>query len=631
MHVATLFLSHSGKQKPFVRRLYHALHSCGHISTFLDERSLLPAAPYPPDLEKNARGCNVGVLVLSADFLTSKWPMLELQIMKESPSQPKLMPLFYLINPDDLKQASDCFTKCRAKWQDIVERDPSVDISTWADNLVSLRHIGGVVYHANDDEDQYIKQVCQKICTIISPPLLYDKCLLEGREIFVQEIAATFKEIETQARDPTILGLHASAGKGKTTLCKLMANYYMGYYTGRSTVMEFPSDMDGSNMKIKILELCKAVLQRLTDVDDTVLRRVHDLDQVPEMIGHCLRKHDVFLAMDNVSESSLQYASKILQAEFSAGSKILVTSQSQAVLSKLLSNHLHSRVHPLPTVESSFGYLPELDREILADVALLYIPMYVSDHKQHGKVDWAKHDGMSSYNHLTQWLIALNKGKIHDESEISKILKRLTDNGFMKFEDGVRQDSTVCLDKEFCAKVAAHEAANSRFLFLSTRDIWNQENMRWAQVERVALNFDIYEPDDRYALEEYMDIMNSEQGILPKLQLLWIDVIATTETPVIELRLRMECMPALRMLVLRGCTVDADQVVGWENAANMAWQETTSTPFLAYGDDSKAMLTRRHVRACSIADMVLNKIGRSPSLIKSVCINDLIIKSLILF
>ncbi|KAI5054116.1 hypothetical protein GOP47_0030990 [Adiantum capillus-veneris] len=115
-NVPAIFLTHSGKQKPFVESLYSALRRVNH-KAFFDQHSLPKGSTFPQCIKTAALGCELGVVVLSEDFLTSKWPMIELEILVlQRGPKAKLLPLFYKLGPADLKSPANL-----AQWQQVWE------------------------------------------------------------------------------------------------------------------------------------------------------------------------------------------------------------------------------------------------------------------------------------------------------------------------------------------------------------------------------------------------------------------------------------------------------------------------------------------------------------------------------
>lgn len=74
--MASVFLSHSSKDKPFVRELFQRLTRDG-VTCFFDEESIEWGANWVRELENGIDLCEYIVLVLSPNFLASKWAEIE--------------------------------------------------------------------------------------------------------------------------------------------------------------------------------------------------------------------------------------------------------------------------------------------------------------------------------------------------------------------------------------------------------------------------------------------------------------------------------------------------------------------------------------------------------------------------
>ena len=75
----TIFLSHNGVQKPFVEQLYRDFVDENQFP-FFDQASdsLKRGEEFAPLILKAAKDCEVAIFTVTEQFLTSKWPMLEL-------------------------------------------------------------------------------------------------------------------------------------------------------------------------------------------------------------------------------------------------------------------------------------------------------------------------------------------------------------------------------------------------------------------------------------------------------------------------------------------------------------------------------------------------------------------------
>lgn len=132
-----VFLSHSGKQKIFVRGLFDDFLNYErfrrHKPFFdVDDESLRKGEVWIPKLIKAARECKVAVLVLTDDFLTSKWPMLELlhfvDAHKTTNQSIKLLPVFF----GDMVPAHLSDADCKARWIEKWKKLEAADTSSSA-------------------------------------------------------------------------------------------------------------------------------------------------------------------------------------------------------------------------------------------------------------------------------------------------------------------------------------------------------------------------------------------------------------------------------------------------------------------------------------------------------------------
>lgn len=159
-----IFLSHSGRQKPFVTKLYHALLHAKHRPFFdMDTAVSLPSGlDYPSRIFQACQACKMGVIVLSEDYVRTLWPMIELQhLVRHGRSSNRFIyPLFYNLQPSDLSDPNnlarweECWAKQAAerKWEEKLlkvqeymascgcEIHINLDISSWSKILQGLQY-----------------------------------------------------------------------------------------------------------------------------------------------------------------------------------------------------------------------------------------------------------------------------------------------------------------------------------------------------------------------------------------------------------------------------------------------------------------------------------------------------------
>ncbi|XP_057824269.1 uncharacterized protein LOC131036401 isoform X1 [Cryptomeria japonica] len=167
--VKDVFLCHSGKQKIPVRELHKELTNKG-VSCFFDEdpQRLPLAEKFPARIFEAAEKCRIAVLVISKDFIHSKWPMLELSALlkaKSSGKNPhmKILPLFFMLSPNSLSD----FTVDNQAWKDLGISDQ--DRVEWHSTLKEIKSIKGLVFKEVEDVVGFTDEVVKSICSLLLP------------------------------------------------------------------------------------------------------------------------------------------------------------------------------------------------------------------------------------------------------------------------------------------------------------------------------------------------------------------------------------------------------------------------------------------------------------------------------
>ena len=175
-----IFLSHSGAQKGFVEQLCVDLEARGYFFPFLDQRhhSLPKGKDFVPLIKEAARLCHVAVMVLSNEFLCSKWPMIELAEFHAAQQAENhhlnMLPLFYKLSVDDLdeKAIKNCWMPI---WIQHAIKDERIDVTKWSAAVTALRKANGLVFCKNAmSKVAYRKDVVQHISRLSPPDLLND-------------------------------------------------------------------------------------------------------------------------------------------------------------------------------------------------------------------------------------------------------------------------------------------------------------------------------------------------------------------------------------------------------------------------------------------------------------------------
>lgn len=184
-----IFLSHSGFQKPFVEELCVELERCNRFPFFDKRRESLPLGEnFPQHIFDAIQHCHIGVVILSEEFITSKWPMMELVAMhdrvldeaKKGKSFLKIIPIFF---GTSLKEFDDPINQSRwlSCWHELALKNPKrVKVEKWKIAFKFLRSINGLVYDGLD-EQRFQEQIVDEICDIVPPEVKLEDSHIQGK------------------------------------------------------------------------------------------------------------------------------------------------------------------------------------------------------------------------------------------------------------------------------------------------------------------------------------------------------------------------------------------------------------------------------------------------------------------
>ena len=104
-----IFLSHAGPEKSFVKELHKELQRVYHFGTFFDkdDDSLPKGEKFPERIFHAAKNCELAIVVMSDEYFSRKWPMLELKTFIEAQQtrpELKILPVFYKLSVEGFKQ-----------------------------------------------------------------------------------------------------------------------------------------------------------------------------------------------------------------------------------------------------------------------------------------------------------------------------------------------------------------------------------------------------------------------------------------------------------------------------------------------------------------------------------------------
>ncbi|GLJ41919.1 hypothetical protein SUGI_0867920 [Cryptomeria japonica] len=231
--VKDVILSHSDKQKSFVRQLYRDLTNQGMSCFFDQDRESLPLGEdFPSRIFEAAKTSKAVVLLLSKDFFESN------------------------ITPDN------------EKWK-------LLGISTeeqtkWYHALNALRRFNGLNFPEGDYEGEFRDKIVKEIWHIITPSPRYHVPRMQGQVRMCQLVADSFNTVHPDENRIRMAGLYGIPGHGKTTLGKAFCNFKLGDFEGKVCHLEFcrGDPFERLKLALQFLTHCPPwILQTLTNPD----------------------------------------------------------------------------------------------------------------------------------------------------------------------------------------------------------------------------------------------------------------------------------------------------------------------------------------------------------------------------
>ncbi|KAK3431005.1 hypothetical protein EUGRSUZ_E02243 [Eucalyptus grandis] len=218
-----VFLSFRGTdlRNTFLGHLYKALHHNG-IYTFVDSEELRKGDQTLPALMKAIEESFVAIIIFSKDYASSRWCLEELMKIMECKEQKDLtvLPVFYKVDPREVRQGSKSYGKALAKHESKFGKD-SEKVEQWKKALFNAGSLSG--WHFNDgDESELIERIVKEISTLLDRTPLH----VAKHPVGINSRVVKLKSMLNVESDDGVLmmGLWGKGGIGKTSLAKAIYN-----------------------------------------------------------------------------------------------------------------------------------------------------------------------------------------------------------------------------------------------------------------------------------------------------------------------------------------------------------------------------------------------------------------------
>ncbi|KAF5811345.1 putative TIR domain, P-loop containing nucleoside triphosphate hydrolase [Helianthus annuus] len=325
-----VFLSFRGEdtRTGFTSHLYEALIR-KRIRTYKDDWSLEIGNFIAPALLEAIEASRYAVVVLSSNFATSKWCLVEIAKVVECMERRKLnvIPVFYHVSPSDVRHQSNCFEQGFANHEANPEITPQ-KVATWRSAFAKVGAIKGLHVTPDKNESEIVSEIIRRILQDMqdksSVNLSHLTKGLVGIESRVNEV---INKLNMESNEVRFIGICGMSGIGKTTLAEVVFHVIQHKYQ-ESSFIENIKDISKDHNS----DLCKLQQKLLDDVLKGESISVRSVKHGQTLLMTKLRDMKVLIVLDDVNHADQFMYLAGGREWFGAGTRIIVTTTNADLL-----------------------------------------------------------------------------------------------------------------------------------------------------------------------------------------------------------------------------------------------------------------------------------------------------------
>nr|XP_034909758.1 disease resistance protein RUN1-like [Populus alba] len=324
-----VFLSFRGEdnRKTFTGHLYTALVQAG-IHTFLDDVELPRGEEISEHLIEAIRESKISIVVFSKGYASSRWclnELVEILKCKRKKTGQIVLPIFYDIDPSDVRKQTGSFAEAFDKHEERFEEEL---VKEWRKALEVAGNLSGWSLNdmANGHEAKFIegiiKDMLKKLCC---------ECLdvpehLVGMDRRTHNI---YDFLNNATNDVCIVGIHGMPGIGKTTIAKVVFNQLCNGFDGFDGSC-FLSDINVRSKQVN--GLVPIQKQLLHDILKQDVANFDCADRGKVLIKERLRHKRVLVVADDVAHLDQLNALMGDRSWFGQRSIVIITTRYSSLL-----------------------------------------------------------------------------------------------------------------------------------------------------------------------------------------------------------------------------------------------------------------------------------------------------------
>ncbi|KAI9113507.1 hypothetical protein K1719_015434 [Acacia pycnantha] len=329
-----IFISFRGEdtRKGFTNYLYHALHRSG-FRTFRDDEELERGQVISHELLQAIEDSHFAIVVLSKNYASSSWCLDELQhiLVSRNELHQKVFPIFYHVNPSDIRNRRKSFGEAFAKLEHKFQQDQP-KVQKWRDSLTEVSNLSGFDSSQYRYETELIENVVDHLWNQFRyelPPVSVSEALI-GIEWRVDEMLSV---LGMGLEDVRFIGIWGMGGVGKTTLARALYERFHSQYDLHCFVANV-REVSGRNGLLYLQNKLLSYL-KIRDIE------IEDKHEGKKTIGYIFRNRRVILILDDVNHISQLENLAGSRSWFGDGSRIIITTRDAI----LLRSHQVDEIH----------------------------------------------------------------------------------------------------------------------------------------------------------------------------------------------------------------------------------------------------------------------------------------------
>uniref|UniRef100_A0A6N2KSB5 TIR domain-containing protein n=1 Tax=Salix viminalis TaxID=40686 RepID=A0A6N2KSB5_SALVM len=290
-----VFLSFRGEdnRKSFTGHLYTALVQAG-VHTFLDENEIPRGEEISKHLLKAIQESKISIVIFSKGYASTRWCLNELVEILECKNRKTgqiVLPIFYDIDPSDVRKQTGSFAKAFDKHEECFKEK----VKEWRKALEEAGNLSG--WNLNDMENRHesklIQAIIKDVLNKLDPKYINVATNLVGIDRLVQTISDF---LSTTTDEVCMVGIHGMPGIGKTTIAKVVFNQLCYGFEGSCFLSNINETSEQSNGLALLQE------QLLHDILKQNVATINNADRGMVLIKERLCHKRVIVVVDDVAQ-----------------------------------------------------------------------------------------------------------------------------------------------------------------------------------------------------------------------------------------------------------------------------------------------------------------------------------------